>query len=200
MKQSNELVLATRNPHKVEELRHMLEDLDITIHSALDFENLEDVVEDSGTISGNAQKKALYVHEQTGLPALADDTGLEVDALEGAPGVYSSRYAGEDATYEENVSKLLRELEGVEDNERTARFKTVMALVTSQQKVFFEGVCDGFITKQRRGDKGFGYDPIFQPEGFNKTYAEMNAEQKNEISHRAIALRKFLLYLENIQE
>ena len=157
MKQSNELVLATRNPHKVEELRHMLEDLDITIHSALDFENLEDVVEDSGTISGNAQKKALYVHEQTGLPALADDTGLEVDALEGAPGVYSSRYAGEDATYEENVSKLLRELEGVEDNERTARFKTVMALVTSQQKVFFEGVCDGFITKQRRGDKGFGF-------------------------------------------
>ena len=188
------LVLGTRNPGKVEELRALLSTLDITLVPANTLDAPPDVTEDADTLTGNARKKAEAFHAHTGHAALADDTGLEMAALEGGPGVHTARFAGPDATPDDNKRRLLEVLEGVDD--RRARFRTVMALVDPNGTVHtFEGVCAGTITTEPRGTGGFGYDPLFQPDGYEHTFAEMPAEAKNEISHRRKALdalRQFL--------
>lgn len=189
------IVLASRNQHKIEELRSTLAPLGIELKSSGDFPELEEVIEDRSTLEGNALKKARYFYNKTGLPALSDDTGLEVDALDGRPGVYSARYAGESATYQENTNKLLDELSGVDMRNRGARFRTVVALVTENDYYTFEGICRGTILKEERGDKGFGYDPVFRPEGYEQTFAELDAEEKNKISHRGRAIEKLKDYL-----
>lgn len=193
-----EIVLASRNPHKIDELRNLLQPLGIELKSALDFPHLEEVDEDRDTLEGNALKKSQYVFEQTGIPALSDDTGLEVDALNGAPGVYSARYAGEDASYADNVKKLLRELDG--SDKRTGRFRTAMAFVTEEGDRIFEGTVEGQILRKGRGDKGFGYDPVFQPEGYDRSFAEMSQQEKAGISHRGRAVQAFLAYIRKQQE
>ncbi|WP_421773955.1 RdgB/HAM1 family non-canonical purine NTP pyrophosphatase [Gracilimonas sp.] len=189
----NKLVIASQNPHKIEELEQILRPLGIEVLSTKDFPELEEVVEDQPTLQGNALKKARYVAKETGLPALSDDTGLEVDALNGEPGVYSARYAGKRASYQDNVNKLLSELDGITG--RKAQFRTVVALVHSDQEHVFEGICAGEILTEEKGDKGFGYDPIFKPEGFEKTFAELDAGIKNDISHRGKAVQKFVSFL-----
>ncbi|SHG19659.1 XTP/dITP diphosphohydrolase [Fodinibius roseus] len=190
------IVLASRNRDKIKELRSTLAPLGITLKSSYDFPELEEVVEDRPTLKGNALKKARYVHGQTGLPALSDDTGLEVEALGGRPGVYSARYAGTSATYQDNVDKLLEELSGVEDKNRKAQFRTVVALVSEEGVQTFEGVCRGEIVTGQRGDGGFGYDPVFRPSGYEQTFGELDAGIKNEISHRAKAIARFYDWLE----
>lgn len=190
MKKPETIFLASGNLHKIEELCQLLEPLQIQIRSTRDLEVAEEVEEDQPDLAGNALKKARYWFDKTGLPSLADDTGLEVDVLNGAPGVYSARYAGDDVTYAENVAKLLRELDGKTD--RKARFRTVIAFVTDQEEELFEGICTGVITKETKGEKGFGYDPVFRPDGYSETFAELSAEEKNRISHRGRALEKFV--------
>lgn len=188
------LVLATRNPGKVDELRALLAGLPIELVSAAEIEGAPQVEEDAPSLQGNARKKALALHEATGLPALADDTGLEVDALNGRPGVHSARYAGEAEDAEANRARLLREMQTVP--KRDARFRTVLAFAVGGSVRLFEGVCEGVITMQERGSKGFGYDSIFQPAGGIVTFAEMPTEQKNAISHRRRALDQFVAYLQ----
>lgn len=187
------LFLASGNPHKVEELHQLLGPLNIQLRSTLDYPDSPEVEEDQPDLKGNALKKARFWHYKTGLPAIADDTGLEVDVLDGAPGVYSARYAGEDASYEDNVRKLLTELDDEEN--RKAQFRTVIAYVNDDEEYFFEGVCKGEILRKEKGTKGFGYDPVFRPEGYQKTFAELDSEEKNKISHRGKALEKFSNFL-----
>jgi XTP/dITP diphosphohydrolase len=183
-----ELVLATRNRHKVTELVALLRDLGITIRSLDEFPDAPDVVEDGATCEANAIKKAAAIAEFTGLPAVADDTGLEVDALGGRPGVYAARYAGEGATYEDNCQKLLRELMGVPRERRTARFVTVAAIALPSGDVqVAQGTLDGTIAEEASGTVGFGYDPVFFVPALGKTLAQLSADQKNKISHRAKA-------------
>lgn len=191
----DKLVLASRNKNKIEEMRAIVSNLGIEVLSALDFPHLEEVEEDLPTLEGNALKKARYVFQQTGIPSLSDDTGLEVDALDGRPGVYSARYAGENATYQDNVLKLLAELNG--KHERGARFRTVVALVTDTEEQTFEGFVEGEITKEQTGDGGFGYDPVFRPTGYTETFAELDSSEKNRISHRGKAIQKFVAFLES---
>ncbi len=182
-------VLATRNVHKIEELSRMLSDLNVEILSSRDFPDLPEVVEDGETLEDNAIKKAKEISQATGLPALADDTGLEVAALGGAPGVISARYAGEACSYDDNNRKLLTELESVPDEERGAVFRCVIALATSSGEVTtVEGRTDGIILREPRGGAGFGYDPIFLPNGHARSYAEMSQDEKNAVSHRGRAL------------
>ena len=189
------IVLASRNKDKITELRSTLAPLGITLKSTYDFPELEEVIEDKATLEGNALKKARYVFEETGLPALSDDTGLEVDALDGRPGVYSARYAGQSSSYQDNVDKLLDELSAVDPQNRGAQFRTVAAFITKDDEYTFEGICRGQILTEERGDKGFGYDPVFCPDGFEQTFAELDAETKNEISHRGKAIQKFTAFL-----
>ena len=190
----DKLILASRNKNKIEEMKQLVAHLGIDVFSALAFPDLEEVEEDKPTLEGNALKKALYVNQETGIPALSDDTGLEVEALDGAPGVYSARYAGEDATYQDNVMKLLDALKGKEN--RNAQFRTVVALVDGDQEWTFEGVCKGTIIEEQIGKKGFGYDPIFIPDEFAETFAQMDPNIKNLISHRGKAVQRFLEFLE----
>lgn len=191
-------VLASRNPHKIEELRHLLAELDIDLKSSLDFSELEEVEEDGETLLENAFKKVYYTYFETGLPAVGDDTGLEVDALQGEPGVYSARYAGENATYQDNVNKLLLELENCkQDPPFTARFKTVIAFKDDEAEWWGEGICEGKIILKQRGENGFGYDPVFVPDGYDKTFAELDAQTKNKISHRGRAMDKFTEWLKS---
>ena len=186
-----ELVLATRNRHKGEELAALLGDLDITIRKLDEFPGAPEVVEDGDTCEANAVKKARAIAEFTGLPAVADDTGLEVDALGGRPGIYAARYAGEDATYEDNCRKLLRELAGVPREQRTARFLTVAAIALPSDGVrVAQGTLDGVIAEEASGTLGFGYDPVFLIPELGKTLAQLSADQKNRISHRAKAFAK----------
>ena len=187
---NNTVVLATRNQHKVQEIRALVADLAITFLSLSDFPDLPDVVEDGSTCEENAVKKARETAVETGHWALADDTGLEVDALDGRPGVYAARYAGEHATYADNCEKLLKELKDIPVEQRGARFLTVMALSDPQgQTEVVEGELQGQITEQFYGGHGFGYDPVFYVPKANKTLAEMELSEKNEISHRGQALR-----------
>lgn len=186
------LFLASANRHKVEELKTMLEPLNYKLKSVLDHSGVDAVEEDQATLEGNALKKARFWHQHTGLPALADDTGLEVAALDGAPGVISARYAGETATYEDNVVKLLDKMKG--QTNRKARFRTVIALVDDTEQLF-EGVCEGEILGHPRGEGGFGYDPVFQPDGYKETFAELSLMEKNSISHRGKALQRAVEYL-----
>lgn len=193
MSKPESVFLASGNKHKIEELRQVLAPLGIDLKSVVDFSDAEEVDEDQPDLEGNAMKKASFWHRKTGLPSLADDTGLEVDALGGAPGVYSARYAGEKATYDDNVNKLLSELEGKKD--RSAQFRTVVAYVTEDEEQIFEGICRGEIIQEKKGDKGFGYDPVFMPDGYEETFAELSSTEKNKISHRGIAVRKFIDFL-----
>jgi len=183
-----ELVLATRNRNKVIELVALLGDLGITIRTLDEFPDAPDVVEDGDTCEANAVKKARAIAESTGLPAVADDTGLEVDALGGRPGVYAARYAGEDATYEDNCRKLLRELTGVPREQRTARFLTVAAIALPLDGIrVAQGTLEGVIAEEASGTLGFGYDPVFLIPELGKTLAQLSVDQKNTISHRAKA-------------
>ena len=186
-------IVATGNPGKLAEIRDLLDGLNVDLRSLEDFENLEPAVEDQPTLEGNAVKKARVVFEATGLAAIADDTGLEVDALSGAPGVYSARFAGPECSPVDNRRKLLELLKGIEN--RSARFRTVVALASSDGTLTFEGVCEGKIGTVERGTGGFGYDALFVPSGFRETFAEMNSKEKNEISHRGMALRKLREHL-----
>jgi XTP/dITP diphosphohydrolase len=186
-----ELVLATRNRHKGEELAALLGDLGITIRTLDEFPDAPDVVEDGDTCEANAVKKARAIAEFTGLPAVADDTGLEVDALGGRPGVYAARYAGENATYEDNCRKLLRELKSVPRERRTARFLTVAAIALPSDGIrLAQGTLEGVIAEEPRGTLGFGYDPVFLIPELGKTLAQLSTDQKNTISHRAKAFAK----------
>lgn len=193
----NRIVLATRNLDKVQEIQKIFKYTDIQLVSLDEFPNAGDVVEDGTTLEANALRKAREVHQWTGLPSVADDTGLEVDALNGAPGVYSSRFAGENATYQDNNAKLLQDLSNIPEEERTARFRTVVAFIDSKIEHCVEGVCQGRILTKRVGEQGFGYDPIFFIPEKNKTFAQMTTDEKNEISHRGIAFRKMADWLLN---
>ena len=184
------LVLATHNPDKQAEMNAVLSDLGLDVIGLDQYPEIDDIPENGTTLLENALIKARAVHLKTGFPALADDTGLEVDALHGAPGVYSARFAGEDATYQDNVKKLLSVMTGVSRQNRTARFRTVVALIDSDTELWTEGIIEGLITRDQRGAGGFGYDPIFEAADTGKTFSEMSAAQKNEISHRARALQK----------
>jgi XTP/dITP diphosphohydrolase len=192
------LLLATQNADKVKEIRQALSDLDIKIVSADQIDTVPDVIEDRPTLEGNAEKKAVELSKATRLFALADDTGLEVDALDGAPGVYSSRYAGPNATYDDNVDKLLQAMRDIPDSDRSARFRTVMVLTDGKEIKRVDGICNGIILTERRGTQGFGYDPIFWVPGYEKTFAEMSIDEKNAISHRGRALAKIHDVIQNL--
>lgn len=186
------LVFATHNQHKFKEVRALMPP-HIQLLSLTDINCHKDIPETAATIEGNALLKAQFVRENYNLNCFADDTGLEVTALNGAPGVYSARYAGPDNDARANMAKLLQELDG-EDN-RAAQFKTVIALSLATSEVSFTGICEGSIIREPKGDKGFGYDPIFQPHGYTITFAEMNSEEKGRISHRGKAIEKLVTYL-----
>lgn len=195
---TKQILLATGNPNKIKEIRSAISsaNLKIELVSPKDL-NLShiDPIENSDSLEGNAEIKANEFFKASNLASLADDTGLEVDALGGKPGVKSARFAGENANSEDN-RKLLLEMMKSEKN-RKARFRTVFCLIDNDQKHFFEGVCEGEITEKEKGNGGFGYDPIFIPNGYDYTFAEMNSELKNEISHRGLAVKSFVNWLKN---
>lgn len=186
------LIFATNNKHKLEEIRKIT-DGKIEILSLADIHCHEDIPETGTTLEENALLKAQFVKDKFGFDCFADDTGLEVDALGGAPGVYSSRFAGEQCSPQNNMEKLLNVLQGTENRE--ARFRTVIALLFNGGKYFFEGEIAGRIIKEKRGTEGFGYDPIFMPHGYPQTFAELGDDIKNDISHRAIATQKLVEFL-----
>ncbi len=190
------LLLATRNRDKVEEIREALAGLEIELITVDELGPLPEVIEDQDTLQGNAIKKAATLASISGLLALADDTGLEVDALNGAPGVYSSRFSGENATYTENVAKLIREMEGIPEAQRTARFRCVIAVASADRVETVDGVCEGMITTAPQGSGGFGYDPVFLVPSSGKTFAELSLAEKNRISHRGRALQRARQLLE----
>ncbi|MCI0526233.1 MAG: XTP/dITP diphosphatase [Nitrospira sp.] len=186
-----DLVLATRNLNKSREISAFLEDLEHRILTLEDFPLVPEVVEDGGTYEANAMKKALAASKYTGKMSLADDTGLEVDALQGQPGLFSARFAGEDVTYADNRRKLLSLMKDVPPRQRTARFRCVMVLAMQEGKTqTVEGVVEGSITLEERGEGGFGYDPVFYLPEAGKTLAQLTFEEKNKVSHRARALEK----------
>ncbi len=186
------LVFATNNSHKLEEIRSVA-GAEIEILSLNDIGLKAEIPEDFETLHENALQKARFIHDRTGMDCFADDTGLEIDALEGRPGVKSARYAGEHCNSEDNIKKVLSEM-GDSEN-RSARFKTVISLVLGVRELFFEGVVEGEIIYHKVGKSGFGYDPIFKPEGQSQTFAEMSAEEKNKISHRAKAVQRLIEFL-----
>ena len=187
-----EILIATHNAHKKEEIQQILGE-NFTVTSLTDYNIQDEIVEDGTTFHANALIKAQYCFDTTGKPSLGDDSGLVVEALDGRPGIYSARYAG-NHDFAKNMDKVLEELEGVEN--RKAYFVTVMCLVDETGTNYFEGRVYGNLTKEVRGEKGFGYDPIFIPENFEITFAEMKAEDKNKISHRKKAIEQFLEFME----
>lgn len=190
------LLIATHNRDKQSEFAALLEDLSVEVLSLDAFPSVGVVVEDAPTLEGNALLKAHTVQRATGLPSLADDTGLEVFYLNGEPGVFSSRYSGEGATYEQNVAKLLARMRGVPPRRRSAQFRCVLAMVSGLRAVkTAEGICHGQITESPRGKNGFGYDPVFLPNGQHLTFAEMEIEEKNRLSHRALAMEQIKPFL-----
>lgn len=194
------IVLATRNRHKVSELQALLAPLGITVQSAIDYPDMPDVIEDGHTFEENAIKKALEVSRFTGLHALADDSGLSVKALDGAPGVYSARFAGEQCDDRANNEKLLHMLMDIPDGERQAHFVSVLAYATPEGDIHtFHGTCDGIILREARGNNGFGYDPLFFLPQYGMTMAELEPEEKNRISHRAKAYQKFVGWLSDAE-
>ena len=192
------IVLATHNYDKEIELQHSLQGLGVKICSLSEYPDIGEIEETGTTLLENSLLKAHTVYERTGLPAIADDTGLEVDALDGAPGVYSARFSGADATYEDNVNKLLSVMEDVSDDMRSARFRTVISFVDEVQELWTEGFIEGRITRDPRGNMGFGYDPIFYIPRLEKTFAELSTAEKNKISHRGLALQKLRKILINV--
>ncbi|MDH6312960.1 XTP/dITP diphosphohydrolase [Parabacteroides sp. PFB2-10] len=189
------LVFATNNKHKLEEVRAILPPM-VELVSLADIHCQDDIPETADTLEGNALQKARYIKEHYGLDCFADDTGLEVEALDNAPGVYSARYAGPEHDARANMEKLIRELAGKEN--RQARFRTVIALLLNGKEYCFEGIINGTIIDEKRGDAGFGYDPIFIPSGYEQTFAEMGNETKNTISHRALAVRALADFLSTL--
>ena len=198
MSRLKKLVLATHNPDKKKEMKAAFGRQGLIVLSLDNFPEVGEIEETSATLLENSLLKARTVHRITGLPAIADDTGLEVDALDGAPGVFSARFAGENATYADNVNKLLLVMISVAENVRTARFRTVASFVDGDRELWTEGVIEGEITREARGAGGFGFDPIFEVTQTGKTFAEMTAKEKNKISHRGLALRQMRELLTNI--
>ena len=190
-----EIVFATHNKHKLFEVSKMLPN-NIYLKNLNDINCISVIPETSNTIAGNAMQKANYIMDNFGLDCFADDTGLEIDALNGAPGIYSARWAGENCSYQDNVKKTLLLLNG--EKNRSARFKTVIALIINDESHLFEGVIEGDITEHPIGNSGFGYDPIFKPKDYSQTFAEMSDDLKNKISHRAIAVKKLVVFLSAI--
>lgn len=190
------LVFASNNKNKVEEIRALLP-VEFEILSLSDIGCTEEIEETESTLEGNAKLKADYITKKYGYDCFADDTGLEVDALNGAPGVYSARYAGENVIYEDNVQKMLQEMQG--KTNREAQFRTIIALNLNNKQYLFEGICEGDILETKQGKKGFGYDPIFKPKGFNQTFAEMSLEEKGTISHRGLAIKKLVDFLRKLK-
>lgn len=192
------LVFATNNAHKLEEIRAILGDK-VEILSLNDINCHADIPETADTLEGNAELKAAYIYTNYGLDCFADDTGLEVEALNGAPGIYSARYAGgEGHDSEANMKKLLTEMAG--KTNRNAQFRTAICLIEKGNKHLFEGIVKGWIIEAKRGNSGFGYDPVFIPEGYNETFAEMGNTEKNKISHRARAVAALCEYLQNEEQ
>lgn len=188
------LIFASNNAHKLGEIRNLLDNI-IEIQSLKDI-NLEgDIPETSDTLEGNATQKAEWIYSRIGQDCFADDTGLEVEALDGAPGVYSARYAGEGCSFADNVNKLLKAMDG--KTNRKARFRTVICLIENGKKNYFEGIVNGTIVEKGSGNMGFGYDPIFVPDGYNISFAEMPLDEKNKISHRGLATQKLVEYLKS---
>jgi len=188
------LVFATNNPNKLQEVSNMISN-QIKIISLKDISFNEEIIESENTIKGNAILKANFIKNNYGYDCFADDTGLEVDFLDGKPGVYSKRFAGKNATDELNMQKLIECME--KSTNRTARFKTVIALNINNKLTTFTGICEGEILTKKRGSNGFGYDPVFLPKGYNKTFGEMNMADKNKIGHRSKAVNKLITYLNN---
>ena len=186
------LVVATNNAHKLEEIAAILGE-EMELLSLKDINCHADIPETANTLEGNAHQKAMYIYENFGMDCFADDTGLEVDALNGAPGVFSARYAGDGHDSEANMQKLLKELEGKEN--RKAQFRTTICLIMEGKEYLFEGIVKGKIIEEKRGGAGFGYDPIFVPEGHEQTFAELGNDIKNTISHRARAVEKLCKFL-----
>ena len=186
------IVFATNNQHKLDEVKKITEGL-IEIVSLSDINCTDDIEETADTLEGNALLKARYIKEKFGFDCFADDTGLEVEVLNNAPGVYSARYAGVAHDSEANMQKLLDNMKGTDN--RHARFRTVIALILNGKEYLFEGIVKGTIIEEKRGDQGFGYDPVFMPDGYNQTFAEMPAGKKNRISHRGRATGKLIDYL-----
>lgn len=191
------LVFATNNLHKLEEVKNITNHL-VQIVSLSDIGCHDEIPETADTLEGNALQKARYIKEQYGYDCFADDTGLEVDTLDNAPGVYSARYAGPGHNAEANMQKLLQEMEGKPN--RKARFRTVIALIREGKEYLFDGIINGVITEEKRGDSGFGYDPVFLPDGFTQTFAELGNDIKNKISHRALAVNKLAAFLSTLSE
>ena len=189
------LVFATNNLHKLKEVQEMLSD-SIEVLSLKDIGCFEDVEETESTLEGNAKLKADYITEKYGFDCFADDTGLEVEALDGKPGVYSARYAGAHGNAEKNMEKLLNELQN--KSNRKAKFRTIIALNLRNKQYLFEGICEGEILNEKTGVKGFGYDPIFKPSNASCSFAEMNSEEKNIISHRGIAIQELVQFLNSL--
>ncbi len=190
-------IIASKNKGKIKEIKMLLEDLEIALSSLYDYPEFSPVVEDGETFFDNALKKARTVSELTGFWVIADDSGIEVDALDGRPGVYSARYAGENATDKQNSDKLLEEMKDVPDGERGAQFRAVIVYADKKDFHSFEGIVRGGLARERSGKSGFGYDPIFIPDGYDKTFAELGQEIKNSMSHRAAALNKLKEFLKD---
>lgn len=191
------LVFATNNKHKIEEVAPLIQS-QFQLLSLTDIKCFEELQEPHVTLIENAFEKARFVYYRYGYDCFADDTGLEIDALEGKPGVFSARYAGPGCSFEDNVKKVLKEMEHFTN--RNARFKTIIALIINGKEYSFEGVAEGEIIAEVTGNKGFGYDPIFRPIGYSKTFAEMELNEKNQISHRALASNKLIQFLNNLHE
>lgn len=189
------LVFATNNPHKLKELQHLL-GVDIHLFSLKDIDCFEEIPENQETLEGNAAEKSFFIYNKYGYDCFADDTGLEIEALNGEPGVYSARYAGEEKRAEANMKKVLAKMKEIKN--RKARFRTVISLVINGDEKRFEGVVEGMILREKKGDEGFGYDPVFQPVGFQQTFAEMDMDLKNQISHRGRAVQKLVAYLKSL--
>ena len=188
------IVFATGNYNKLKEIRSAVGSFEII--GLLDIKIIEELPETGNTLKENALQKAIYINEKTGMDCFSDDTGLEIEALGGLPGVYSARYAGRECDAEKNMLKVLNELKGFEN--RKATFKTVIALILNEKHYFFEGEVLGLIRKDKKGDEGFGYDPIFQPIGYKESFAEMSIIKKNKISHRGLAVKKLINFFSQL--
>ncbi len=186
------LVFATNNKHKLQEVRDIVGDR-VEVLSLADIDCYDDIPETADTLQGNALIKARHIYEKYGLDCFADDTGLEVEAIDGAPGVYSARYAGEECDSEANMRKLLENLTG--KTNRNAQFRTVIALIINGEEMLFNGIVKGTIATEKKGDSGFGYDPVFVPEGYSESFAQMSGEMKNSMSHRFRATRQLADFL-----
>jgi XTP/dITP diphosphohydrolase len=190
-----DLVFATNNQHKLKELQAILGD-EFRLLSLKDIGCEEEIPEEQETLEGNASQKSYFIYNKYGYNCFADDTGLEIEALSGEPGVYSARYAGEEKSAEANMRKVLEKMAKI--NHRKARFRTVISLILNGKEQLFEGIVDGTILTEKHGGSGFGYDPIFQPDGFKQTFAEMELSEKNKISHRGRAVQKLVAYLKEL--